>query len=283
MAKKKDTLFYDSATRNNYTYMQYYNQLCEIAISMFEWKNMPSSVDPRFLELCLLKFGQCVFFEDEALGFLALQNTTGGPLNVYNIPTRRVAIASNGYRKELNYSNSVIIFNNALHSNAKLNLTMFAKRLYNIDRTIDVNVNSQKTPVLIRCDETERLTMLNLYKQYDGNQPFIFGSKGLNANQFEVLTTEAPYISDKLFELKMRIWDEALTFLGITNVTNEKKERMITQEVSSALGGVMASRYSRLNERQMAAKKINEMFGLNVECVYRDGAVTPDVGGDSDE
>lgn len=270
MGRKRDTQFGESAYMNNRTYMQYYNRLTELALSMFEWKNLPKTVDQRFLEMCLFSDGMCVFFEDEVLGYLGLRCMIGGRLNVYQIPTDRRAYATNGYQKDLNGQNSVIIFNNYLHTNSMLDVEMFSKRLYNLDRAIDVNANAQKTPVLIQCDESQRLTMKNLYKQYEGNEPFIFGSKGLDANGLKVLQTGAPYVADKLYELKTQIWNEALTYLGISNINVVKKERMITDEVTRNQGGTVASRYSRLESRRQACKQINEMFGLDIWVEYRE-------------
>ena len=204
------------------------------------------------------------------LGYLGLRCMIGGRLNVYQIPIDRKAYATNGYQKELDGTNSVIIFNNYLHTNSMLDVEMFSKRLYNLDRAIDVNANAQKTPVLIQCDESQRLTMKNLYKQYEGNEPFIFGSKGLDANGLKVLQTGAPYVADKLYELKTQIWNEALTYLGISNINVVKKERMITDEVTRNQGGTVASRYSRLESRRQACKQINEMFGLDIWVEYRE-------------
>lgn len=268
--KPKDTMFCESALINNRTYLQYYNRLTELAISMFEWKNLPETVDPRYLEMCLFSDGMCVFFNDEVLGFLALQVAIGGQLNVYRIPIERRAYASNGYQMNLTEENSVIIFNNYLHTNSMLDVEMFSKRLYNLDRTIDVNANAQKTPILIQCDESQRMTMKNLYKQYEGNEPFIFGSKALDVNGLKVLQTGAPYVADKLYELKVQYWNEALTYLGISNINTTKKERMITDEVTRNQGGVVASRYSRLESRRQACKQINNMFGLDIWCDYRE-------------
>ena len=159
---KKDRQFWESATLNNTNFKQYYNRLTELSISMFEWQNLPDTVDPRFLELTLFSDGQAVFFYDEDIGYLALQNILGGKLNVYRVPIERRAYAVNGYQKVLSDKDSVIIYNNYLHSNSRLDVEMFARRLYNLDRAIDVNANAQKTPVLIQCDETQRLTMVNL-------------------------------------------------------------------------------------------------------------------------
>ena len=268
--KPKDSMFCESALINNRTYLQYYNRLTELAISMFEWKNLPETVDPRYLEMCLFSDGMCVFFNDEVLGFLALQVAIGGQLNVYRIPIERRAYASNGYQMNLTEENSVIIFNNYLHTNSMLDVEMFSKRLYNLDRAIDVNANAQKTPILIQCDESQRMTMKNLYKQYEGNEPFIFGSKALDVNGLKVLQTGAPYVADKLYELKVQYWNEALTYLGISNINTTKKERMITDEVTRNQGGVVASRYSRLESRRQACRQINNMFGLDIWCDYRE-------------
>lgn len=268
--RKKERQFWESATMNNATFRQYYNRLVELSISMFEWKNLPESVDPRFLELTLFTDGQAVFFEDEVMGYLTLQNAMGGGFDVYRIPTNRRAYAVNGYQKELTNEDSVIIYNNYLHTNSMLDVQMFAKRLYNLDRAIDVNANAQKTPILLLCDDTERLTLENMYMQYDGNKPVIKGVKGLNPNAFSVLKTDAPYVADKLYQLKTQIWNEALTYLGISNINITKKERLITDEVTRNQGGTIASRYSRLQSRREACKKINEMFGLDIWCDYRE-------------
>lgn len=280
---KKDRQFCESAAMNNGTYKQYYNRLVELAISMFEWKNLPDTVDARFLELCLFTDGQAIFFYDEELGYLTLQNAMNGGFNVYRIPVNRRAYAVNGYNRKLNENDSVIIFNNYLHTNSQLDAVMFAKRLYNLDRAIDVNANAMKTPILIKCDETQRLTMLNLYKQYDGNVPYIFADKSLNTNSIQVFKTDAPYVADKLYQLKSQIWNEALTYLGISNINVQKKERLITDEVTRNQGGTIASRYSRLNARREACKQINEMFGLNVWCDYREDYQLIDSGEDTVE
>lgn len=278
---KKDRQFWESAAMNNGTYKQYYNRLVELAISMFEWKNLPDSVDARFLELCLFVDGQAIFFYDEELGYLTLQNAMNGGFNVYRIPVNRRAYAVNGYNRELDENNSVIIFNNYLHTNSQLDAVMFAKRLYNLDRAIDVNANAMKTPIIIKCDETQRLTMLNLYKQYDGNEPYIFGDKSINTNAIQVFKTDAPYVADKLYQLKTQIWNEALTYLGISNINVQKKERLITDEVTRNQGGTIASRYSRLNARRDACKQINAMFGLDIWCDYREDYQTIEDGDDT--
>lgn len=239
-------------------------------MSMFEWINLPDSVDPRFLELCLFGEGQAVFFEDDVLGYLALQCATGGELNVYRIPTKRKAYATSGYQKDLTDKNSVIIFNNELHTNSMLPVLDYAQKLWDLDRSIIVNAKAQKTPVAILCNEKQRLSLKQVYEQYEGNQPFIFGNDTLDLKQIQVVKTDAPFVADKLYQLKTQIWNEALTYLGISNTNVQKKERLIAEEAIRNMGGTIASRYSRLNSRKQACDEINRMFNLDIDVRFRE-------------
>ena len=262
--------FFTSMLQNSVSWQYYYNRLKEIAISCIEWKNLPDTVDARFLELTLFEDGAGVYFNDDVLGNLFLQATLDGRLNVYREPIKTKAHAVNGYSKYLNETNSVIIHNNMLHTNSVKACKMFAMRLANIDRTIDVNINAQKTPVLIKSGENERLSMVNLYQQYDGGMPFIFGSDQLNTDNITALRTDAPFVAPQLYELKTNIWNEALTYLGISNVNITKRERLVSDEVNRSQGGSIASKFSRLHERQVAVEKINKMFGTNISVDYRE-------------
>lgn len=282
---KHDYEFWQSAKMNNVSYLRYYNQLVELSMCMFEWKGLPESVDVRTLELALLSGGQAVFFKDDSMGevfYLALRVVPSGKLNIYREPIERTAIAENGYSCRLNIDNSVIIYNNALRRPSMMDIEYYAHRLYDLDRSIDVNAKAQKTPIIIKCNETQRLTMKNLYKEYDGNIPYIFADKSLDTDAIGVIRTDAPFVADKLQTLKVQIWNEALTHLGISNINASKKERMVTDEVTRNLGATVASRYTKLNARQTACKKINKMFGLNVQVDFRQDAILTEEPSDED-
>lgn len=270
MGKRKRTNFEDSAATNTLTYMQYLRRLMELSMSMFEWKNLPSTVDPRYIELRLFETGSVVFFKDDVLGELCLDCIQQGNFDVYGNPiTRRAYSCYNNYQKVLNDKDSVIIWNNYLRTNSVTDIQLYAKRLWDLDRSVDVNAKSQKTPILIQCNEKQRLSMKNLYMQYDGNMPLIFADNNIDINGIKVISTQAPYVADKLYQLKNQIWNEALTYLGISNLNINKQERLITDEVSSSQGSTISSRYSRLECRKQAVEKINEMFGLDIEVDYR--------------
>lgn len=268
--KKRANSLGENAYKNAQDYILYVNRLKELSIAMFEWKNLPDTVDERFLELTLFEDGNAVFFNDDAIGYLSLQVMLGGTLDVYRIPTYRKAYSANGYQQKLNPDNSVIIFNNMIHTNSYLAVLDYARKLWALDRAIEVNANAQKTPVLIKCDEKQKLALENIYMEYEGNSPVIYAYTGLDPNSFSVLKTDAPFVADKLYTLKTQIWNEALTYLGISNVSFQKKERLVSDEAIRSAGGTIASRYSRLNARRQACKMINKMFGLNIECDFRE-------------
>lgn len=266
MGRRRKTNFEESLFANMRTYGQYMAILKQIAISMFDWKNLPDSVDERYLEIALFYNGAGVYFNDEVMGNLALNMIFNGEFSVYGEPVSRRAFSRyNQYQKILDKNDSVIIWNNLDRTPTFPIIDMFARRLYNIDRAIDVNVNAQKTPILIRCDEKQRLTLVNAYKEMDGNSPVIYADKSFDPSSITTLKTDAPYVADKLYELKSNLWNEALTYLGIPNANVMKRERLIKDEVLRSLGGTMANRYSRLQARQEAVKKINRMFGTNIE------------------
>lgn len=272
---------------NHLTYNFYYDRLLEMFLSRYEWLNLPDSVDARFLELTLFKNGRALFFEDDVLGMLALPVIINGPFNVYKIPIRRRAFTPGvssvnetdksttaTYQAERTNKDSVICYNNMLHSPSLNMCRMFARRLADIDRTIDVNISAQKTPVLIETDSNTLLSLKNAYKQYEGNFPVIFGKKGI-AENVKVLMTGAPLVAPALQQLKQTIWNDAMEALGIANHGADKKERVNIMEIQANQGGTIASRYSGLIAREQACDAVNRMFGTSISVRYRE-EVTPE-------
>lgn len=263
--------------QNISSYKLYYDKIVEIATSMFEWHNLPDTIDERYLELTLFRNGYAVFFKDDDLGYLALKCSVGAEWNVYNVPITRQPIVSNGTHFEpLNIDNSVLIYNNLIHTPSHFIVYNYAKRLYELDRAIDINCNAQKTPILLVCDKESQLTLKNVYEQYSGNAPAITVDKSFNTDNIKVLTTTAPYVADNLHQLKQKLWYEILTYLGVGNL-DDKRERYTNLEISEKNNDSAACRYSMLTARKQACQQINKMFekfGLNIDCTLRDDYIS---------
>lgn len=270
MGKIKDREFWESAKYNNRAFMLYYDRLLNIALSRFKWTGVPNTIDIRFLELALLTDGKVIVFYEEGVGYLGLRCAVNGQLNVYGIPISRRAYANNGFNRVLDENNSVIIWNSFTRKPTLPEIENCAKRLWDLDRTIDVNANAQKTPILISCDDSQRLTLKNAYMQFEGNMPVIYTDKNINPNSIKVMNTQAPYIGDKIQVLKSDIWNEEMTYLGVTNITKQKKERLITDEVIKSQGGTIACRNSFVRARQQGCIELNKLLGLDMWCEFND-------------
>ena len=252
---------------NNKTYIDYLNRLRLIATSLFTWDKLDDYAGKgasRFLEQSLYDNGRACFIEDSELGYLALKVNPSDKLNVYNLPTKVIAW-SIGYNKEYAFDDVVYIMNNELQMPTADTIQLFAYRLYETERTIDTNLIAQKTPVLIEGDTKTILTLKNVYMQYSGNTPFIFGNKQFDiSNKLNVLKTDAPYLIDKLENHKHEIWNEAMTYLGIDNANTDKKERLITDEVESNNELINYYLNCFYKTRKKACDEINSKYGLDV-------------------
>ena len=252
---------------NNKTYIDYLNRLRLIATSLFTWDKLDDYAGKgasRFLEQSLYDNGRACFIEDSELGYLALKVNPSDKLNVYNLPTKVLAW-SIGYNKEYAFDDVVYIMNNELQMPTADTIQLFAYRLYETERTIDTNLIAQKTPVLIEGDTKTILTLKNVYMQYSGNTPFIFGNKQFDiSNKLNVLKTDAPYLIDKLENHKHEIWNEAMTYLGIDNANTDKKERLITDEVESNNELINYYLNCFYKTRKKACDEINSRYGLDV-------------------
>ena len=287
MGKRKRTYFKDSIIDKSSYFNTYFNLLLEIAQSVFVYENLPKEIDPLFLERLLVYHGKAAFFKDPVMNYCVMKFAHGGTLGVYRNPTSINVIADNGYNARLGtdyykalalmdsgnedsvnvYDSFVIIYNNRLRAPIDVNLMQYAERLAELDMTIDVNNHAQKTPIVITGEDKQILTLENLYLNYAG-KPVMFGYKGLDINALQVLKTDAPYVAPSVYEMKSQIWNEALTFLGIPNISQEKKERMVSDEVLRMQGGVLSIRNSRLETRKQAVEQINKLFGLDIEVRY---------------
>ena len=183
--------FLDSAYLNDSTYMDYLNRMEQICESMFEWVNLPESMDSRYLEQCLYYNGQASLLYDKKYGFINTKCADGGYLNIYELPTQLHCYSQQYSADRLVYSGlptdvltdqCVLVLNNWERIPTNNTIQLFAYRMYLAQRSCDVNVMATRTPVLILGTDKQKLTLENLYNKYDGNQPFIFGDKDIISN-----------------------------------------------------------------------------------------------------
>ena len=283
--------FVESAYMNSSTFMDYFYRMEKICTSMFEWVGIPTSMNQRAIEENLFYFGKCAFLKDKQYGFINTKTTGTGNINLYGLPIsmncysydyQSERLVYSGlpisedkksfikYLNEARDSQCILVMNNYNMLPTASTIELFCKRLAEAEETAYVNIKAQKTPVLVVTNDSQRLTMKNVYMQYDGNQPVIFGDKDqLNSDSLRVMKTDAPFIADKVMEYKKQIWNEFLTFIGINNIDTEKKERLISDEASQNNELINMNLQSFLAPRKEACQKFNELFGTNIDVKVR--------------
>lgn len=269
-----DTLNFKEMNKklNNLTFTDYFYRLSLIALSIFKWENLPNGINERWIEKYLFDIGECMFFKDPILGFRVSKSIDKG-INIYNEPID-LEPESTGLTEPKTYKNginAVLIKNNDLSIPTLPTLQLYAYRLADLTRAQDVNITAQKTPILIITSDRQKLTMKNVFNQWSGNEPVIYGDKEMNIDGVKVLKTDAPIVFDKIQIQKHQLWNEVMTFLGVNNANQDKKERLVDDEVQANNEQVKISLDVMLKARQSACTEINRIFGTNIKVSARIG------------
>lgn len=267
------------------TYSTWFNRLYNIAISRFEWLNLPETCNEKFIEQVLFFNGFMVGYKDTALNsFLIMPCTNNSVLDIFGYPAKVNAYGYNGYMaqnltpytitlgQEITKADAALLYANYSRCPDLPAVLYFARKLTKIDRTIDVNINVQKTPYIISCGENQRLTVANMFKQVDNFEPAIITTKfyGLNGEKpINVMDLKPPFVADKMQTLKRQVYQEALTYLGIEANTSEKAERQVTEELTANMGETESMRQSPLASRKQFCKEFNKIYGTNIDVKFR--------------
>lgn len=253
------------------TFNDYYFRLKMLAQSVFEWHGLPDGIDEKHIEKYLFQEGSCMFFKDPELGWMVTKCLQAGELNYYDEPIELFPEATN-YMKVRSYENGqdcVLICNNDLMIPTRRSIRLFAARIAEIQRTADINIIAQKTPVIVKASEKQRLSLKQVIRQWFGNEPLIFGDKGLDTSEIKVLNTTAPFVADKLSIEKNKMWNECMTFLGVDNANTDKKERAVDDEIQANNEQIELSAHAMLKARERAAEAMSVLCGKKITVTVR--------------
>lgn len=259
---------------NNITFSYWYYKLMLVAKALFEWENLPNGLESRYIEKYLFNDGSCLFFKDRLLGYMVAGIAQDGGINCYDDPTTVTPVATNyvysGEKPLTNGTDCYLIRNNDARLPEFAVVRYYAYKLSNLDRAIDVNIEANKTPTVVKCSEKQRLSFKQAINQRRDNEPVIWVDKGADMEQIQTLDLRPPMIFKDLQIQKHMILNEFFSDIGVNNANMDKKERMVANEVEANNEQVKASEDVLLRCRQEACKKINEIFGLNIRVKRRE-------------
>lgn len=256
------------------TYEMYKRQLLTLAENVFEFTNLPDFIDVSYLNKQLLRKGCIAFFKDEVMGVLALPFTSIGTLDVYGRPNTIQVISMNGYTRVLKRDEFVIMYDNNGRYPLWLDILQYAERLALDTRTIDINIAQQKTPRIWKTKQEKEQSLKAMINNVDSFENLVATYEDLDLDDIQIVLEPAPFVADKIDMHKDKDWNEFLRLIGISNLSYQKKERNIKDEIYAMQGGTIASRYSRFEPRQRAVEEINKKFGTKIEVKYYDGIPT---------
>ncbi|MEE0137746.1 hypothetical protein [Fusobacterium ulcerans] len=265
----------NSQLTNMKTYLMYREEMLTLAENVFEFKNLPEFIDVSYLNKTLLRNGSIAFFKDEVLGLIALPYDVIGNFDIYGRPLEIMCRAANGtYYKKLKRDEFVIMYDNNGRYPIFLDICQMAERISLSKRTIDVNIVQQRTPRIWKTSQDKKRTLQDMLAEIDGMEENIATYESIDIDDMNVVLAPAPFVADKIDLHLDKEWAEFYRLIGVANLIEQKKERMIKDEMSASQGGTIASRFSRFEPRKRAIDEINKKFGTNIEVSYYDGEPT---------
>ena len=252
----------------------YRREMTTLAQNVFEFKNMPEYIDVAYLNRILVYNGSIAFFYDDVLkSVIALPYDVKGKLDIYNRPRTIMARSANGqYYRNLNEGEFVIMYDNTGRYPIFNDIFQLADRIALCVRVEDVNIFQQKTPRYWLTNKDNELSVKNALNDIDGFMENVLAYKTLDLENLSSVQAPAPYVTDKIDDHLEKLWGEFFRLIGVANIREQKKERMIVDEMTASQGGTIASRYSRFEPRRKAIEEINKKWGLNIEVRYYDGS-----------
>jgi len=269
------------------TERMYMRHLTELSMNRFKWEGLPKSIDSRFIELQLTNMALAVFYWDERFNrFLCVAASPNGGLNMYQNPIGFTTYGNRMQSKQVKAADVVPIWSNMLRTPDLDIVTIYSKRLAEMDTTIRINSKNLRKTKMVYATENTRLSYANIIRQHDEGVEAIYGVEdAMNPANIQVLDLGGdPVGLLNLMIAKSKLWNECMTMLGINNANQDKKERLISGEVESNDEQVFATRGIALNERKRACELINEKFKmpdgtpLNVSVDYNSESNPVDPG-----
>ena len=264
----------NSQLSNFLTYQMYLRQLLTLAENVFEFDGLPEFIDVSYLNKQLLRKGSVAFFKDEVMGLLALPYNNIGTLDVYGRPKIIQVIARNGYTRTLKQGEFVIMYDNNGRYPLLMDIYQNAERIALCKRVIDINISQQRTPRIWCTNSDKKRSVEDLVNDIDGNVERVLAYDNINLDDLQAVCEPAPFVADKIDIHLEKEWAEFFRLIGVANLVEQKKERLIQDEMTASLGGTIASRYSRFEPRKRAIEEINKKFGTDIKVRYYDGIPT---------
>lgn len=269
----------------------YIRVLSEMCMNRFTWRNLPNSIDARYIEKVMFTNALVVFFHhEETDNYLCLRGAGAGMWNIYDNPVEFLVTGNSIINKKIPANKCVPIWGNYLRMPDVDIVLLYAMKLAKLDRTIEIVTDNMRTSRLIVATEDQLLTYQNVNQQIDEGVKTIYVKDGFDVDKIQALDMGGdPRNLPALTTAKKELWNECLTLLGVNNNAGEdKKERLVADEVEANDDQVLVHRATSLKARREACAEINRKYRmpdgepLNISVGYVNDMQVPKMPGLSD-
>lgn len=266
MGKKYKTYADWREKENLSEYSFYFRRFKRLLLSLFVWKNLPDGISSRFIEESLFYTGFVIFYKSVG-GFYRVSKANVIRENEYNEPSIFKAYCNNiSFEIDDRFLKSdecVCIYNDVLREGNFDNVNFFSKKLCNIEKTIDCDLEHLKHPYIIGAPEGKVEEVRRMIAKAVNGEPYIVEKNGgiTSSNyDYSFFNAGAPNNISDLQDLKHEYINEALTFFGVNNVNVLKKERLTSGESDQNNQEILLNRSSILHTRKQACEEIRKKF-----------------------
>lgn len=256
--------------------------LLNLAMDEFTFEGLPETCNERYFKMVLLTSGSAMIAKDPDLGFISLACApSGSDLNIYGEYPKVFGYGWNGFNKEYKcymYGSdntdieAVVCRDNYTCYPMLTYLLQYAHSLAETLNTIDETANKLKTPYFIVCDEMQKGSVKQILNDIDFNKNSIITNRATSPDMFKILPTDVREGAlTTLWSHYNNLNTNIRSIIGIRGAVNQdKKERLIKDEVNSDMDIAQLNIDYRLKNYKIFCDTVNEVFGLNISVKGRE-------------
>ena len=280
--------FMGNRSMNTVAYIEniYRTRLQELSVNRFKWTGLPDGVDERFIEMMLFQHGMILACKPDEIPAEVRPDAEvmflqGAPVEGLDYQFNPLAFNYYGnemFSGELKVKDGNVqpIYANRMRVPDSSVIWWYARRLAEVEVTIDVNLKNARRTRFITVPDEQKLTAMNILQQADLGEPAIFAADDTNMDMFKSIDIQmqSSFLSD-VPAAKNKIMNDCMTWLGIDNANQDKKERLVASEVDANGEQVSGNRAVALNERKLGCERVNRLFNTNIGVEWATDYLNP--------
>lgn len=248
----------------NEGYLRWVKDIINTKVSMFEYRNLPDGLTSEIIENALMFNNFLCFYHSETLGLILCRYRTGSEFDLYWKPTYvdLMTLSGKTIATHVPYEDIVILRDNRMDIIPFITLNGYIQKIQEQEKTLDVLVRLVRFPTILTGSKEQMQMLKNLLKKNANCDGFAIADKGFK-DHMEQFDINLPCKLVEAYEIMDKYKEMALGSIGIYSV-DEKRERIVTEEVKATNDFVDFIYNGMVIERENAIKEVNSRWGYDI-------------------